>query len=309
MTSERAEVLHAELIAKVESFRSSSEWLEAMAVAASFHDYSFGNWLLLWSQAEARGTTVTRPAGYRTWQQLGRQVQKGERGYRILAPIVRRFREEDAKGIDQVRRVVTGFRVVTVFDVAQTTGEALPDVGPRPLVGVGDVALQAAAINMIETEGFSFAVDRINGPNGVTYPTQREVIVDDRLSGAQRTKTTLHELAHVLLHADGPIDCRGRVEVEAESVAFVVSAAVGADTSSYSVAYIAGWAERTPDPAQVLLASAERIVRTSRRIIEHTNHIDTNRNEAKCSSLSQQQPSEDNDMMTGNAVRSVGAVT
>ncbi|MGH8926095.1 MAG: ArdC family protein [Acidimicrobiia bacterium] len=76
MSSERAEALHAELIDRVTALRSSAEWLEAMAAAARFHEYSFGNWLLMWSQAEQRGLSVTRPAGYRTWQQLGRQVRK-----------------------------------------------------------------------------------------------------------------------------------------------------------------------------------------------------------------------------------------
>ena len=226
--SSRADQLHQDLLDQVAQLRTSEQWLHAMANAARFHNYSFGNWLLLWSQAERRGTTVTRPAGYRRWQDLGRQVRKGETSYRILAPVTRKVKVEGADSEDTEMRMV-GFRVVTVFDVSQTDGEPLPDVGPRLLTGDGDAGLD----------------------------------------GAQLVKTTIHELAHVLMHADdGHIDCRGRVEVEAESVAYVVCAAAGLDTSAYSVAYVAGWAERSDDPERTLLSTGERIVSHSRRILD-----------------------------------------
>lgn len=263
--------LHRQLLDQVSALRTSEEWLEAMVAAASFHDYSLGNWLLLWSQAEQRGTTVTRPAGYRTWQRLGRQVRKGERGYRILAPVTRRITPDD--DTEEPDRVVVGFRVVTVFDVAQTDGDPLPDVGPRRLAGDGDAPLLDAAIGMIEDQGYSFALAPLRGPNGLTRPGARDVLVAEDLDGAQITKTTIHELAHVLLHADaGEIDCRGTVEVEAESVAYVVCGAAGLDTSGYSVPYVARWAEATTNPESTLLSTGERIVAASRRILDHLKH-------------------------------------
>ncbi|MFP4554781.1 MAG: ArdC family protein [Actinomycetota bacterium] len=271
--SSRAEELHQDLLEQVAQLRTSEEWLEAMVTAARFHDYSFGNWLLLWSQAEHRGTTVTRPAGYRRWQSLGRQVRKGEKGYRILAPVTRRVKVDRADDEDTELRVV-GFRVVTVFDIAQTDGEPLPDVGPRLLTGEGDADLLEAGISMIEDAGYSYAVEPLRGPNGVTRPGGRQVLVDSGLEGAQLTKTTIHELAHVLMHADdGRVDCRGRVEVEAESVAYVVCAASGLDTSAYSVAYVAGWAEHSDDPERTLLATGERVVTHARRVLAGFNRF------------------------------------
>lgn len=266
MSSDRAEALHAELVERVTALRSSNEWLEAMTAAARFHSYSFGNWLLLWSQAERRGMTVTRPAGFRTWQELGRHVRKGERGFQILAPVVRKI--DDDKDPTKPRRVVSGFRVASVFDVSQTDGVPLPESGPQRLPGDDPTPLYRSAVDMIRGAGFSFEHARLQGPNGVTSPTTRAVVVDEQLEPAQRTKTTVHELAHVLMHAGTPgFECRGQVEVEAESVAFVVCGAVGLDTSAYSVAYVAGWAESTDDPARTLLATAEAIVRTSRHIL------------------------------------------
>ena len=269
MTSDRAEALHADLIEKVAALRSSVEWLEAMAVAARFHEYSFGNWLLLWSEAEERGVTLSRVAGYRTWQRLGRHVRRGERGFQILAPVTRRISGDDE---DDDRRVVCGFRVASVFDIAQTDGDPLPAVGPQRLTGNNPTPLGDAVEAMIRAEGFGFELGHLAGPNGVTRIADRIVTVDDRLEPAQRTKTTVHELAHVLLHAtEERIDCRGRIEVEAESVAFVVCSAAGLDTSDYSVPYVAGWAEDTADPTRALLASAERVVNTARRILEHVS--------------------------------------
>lgn len=299
MSSERAEALHAELVDRVSALRSSAEWLEAMTAAARFHDYSFGNWLLLWSQAERRGTLVTRPAGFRTWEQLGRHVRKGERGFQILAPILRKVRDADA--VDELRRVVTGFRVATVFDVSQTDGDPLPYVGPQRLAGDHPTPLYRAAIDMIAEEGFSFALARLRGPNGATRPTTHAVLVDDRLEPAQRTKTTVHELAHVLMHAgESEFECRGKVEVEAESVAFVACGAAGLDTSAYSVPYIAGWAEGTKDPGRTLLVTAEAIVRTSRRILERLRTI-TLPTEPSHSLLSHCTESTVSDIMTSHS--------
>jgi antirestriction protein ArdC len=265
----RPEELHHQLLDQVRRLRTSEEWLQAMITAARFQDYSLGNWLLLWAQAEQRGTTITRPAGYRRWQELSRHVFKGETGYRILAPVIRKV-AVDQGDTEQIERRLVGFRVVTVFDIAQTDGDPLPDVGPRRLTGSGNVALLEAGISMIEEAGYRYSLAPLRGPNGVTRPGSQQVIVEADLDGAQLTKTTIHELAHVHMHAaDGHIACRGRIEVEAESVAYVVCGAVGLDTSEYSVAYVARWADRTDDPDRTLLAAGDRIVAEARRVIAY----------------------------------------
>lgn len=295
--STRADELHQDLLDQVARLRTSEEWLQAMVTAARFHDYSFGNWLLLWSQADQRGTTVTQPAGYRKWQSLGRQVRKGEKGYRILAPVTRRVKIDRGEEEDTQLRVV-GFRVVTVFDIDQTDGEPLPDVGPQLLTGDADADLLEAGISMIEDAGYSYRLAPLRGPNGATRPLSREVIVDSDLEGAQLIKTTIHELAHVLMHADeGHIECRGTVEVEAESVAYVVCAAAGLDTSVYSVAYVAGWAERTANPDQALLSTAQRVVSQSRRILSVLNRSESFRSKHRDSELTSSNRSLSSDMM------------
>jgi hypothetical protein len=71
--SDRAGELHQHLLDQVTQLRTSEEWLQVMTMAARFHDYSLGNWLLLWSQAEQRGTKVTRSGRIPDMADMGRQ--------------------------------------------------------------------------------------------------------------------------------------------------------------------------------------------------------------------------------------------
>jgi len=97
-----------------------------------FHTYSFGNILEIARQRPE----ASRVAGLYAWNQLGRRVKKGERGIRILAPIIgsRRKQQKDAeeRASRSVPRLV-GFRAVYVFDVSQTDGRSFPNM-PRSAV-------------------------------------------------------------------------------------------------------------------------------------------------------------------------------
>jgi hypothetical protein len=113
------------LIEQLEAGHSDAltAYLDAMS---RFHNYSFGNILEIARQRP----DATRVAGMYAWNQLGRKVKKGERGIRILAPIVgvkRKKDEEAEKDITkQNTRVLVGFRNAYVFDVSQTEGAELP---------------------------------------------------------------------------------------------------------------------------------------------------------------------------------------
>ncbi|MGH2752360.1 MAG: ArdC family protein, partial [Actinomycetota bacterium] len=91
-------------------------WRAMLEVSARFHNYSSGNnQLLIYLQCPE----ATRVAGYRAWQRLGRQVRKGSRGIRILAPCRRRVSRVTSEGEQdeaELIEVLTGFRVVHVFD-------------------------------------------------------------------------------------------------------------------------------------------------------------------------------------------------
>lgn len=77
-SSEAVERLHDQLQASLAALVTSEDWQQALEVAARFHNYSFSNSQLIWTQTRARGLTPTSVTGYRTWRSLGRQVRKGE---------------------------------------------------------------------------------------------------------------------------------------------------------------------------------------------------------------------------------------
>ncbi len=258
--------LHQQLQDSLQELVTSEDWQRALGVAARFHDYSFANTRLIWAQSLARGFTPSRVAGYRAWQDLGRQVRKGERGLQILAPVIRKIIPEN--GTEEERRVV-GFRVVHVFDLTQTEGEPLPEV-PVTLVQ-GDLPSHWEQVSgLIIEAGFGLQVadlDRLGEANGITDWHHRDVVVRASLPGAQRFKTAVHELAHIRLHeptSDARPSCRGIVEVEAESVAYMVCAALGIDSAGYSLGYVASW---SGGDLTKVSATANRVIGCARQVL------------------------------------------
>lgn len=264
-TGDRADKLaaaHTDLVAAVESLTSGEDWQRMLELASRFHRYSANNvFLIMLQRPEA-----TRVAGYRTWQSLGRQVRKGEKGIRILAPCRRTSKTEDESGQEVKHSWISGFTTASVFDVSQTDGEELVDIRPALLDGAGVAGLFDALSLQVKTSGYTLERGDCHGANGCTDHTVRTVRVRDDVSDAQATKTLCHELAHVLLHPDTAeyFSCRGRCEVEAESVAFLVCQAAGLVTDGYSWPYIARWSD---GKSEVIQATAGRVLDAARSIL------------------------------------------
>ena len=298
---------HETLIDLVRGLQSSADWKAALDTAARFHRYSFGNSLLI-AASHARAFAEGRVpdpqpdlvAGYRTWQGLGRQVQRGQQGHTILCPRTRTVRDTDTpKGDDRTQnrteppdgadvvsaqRRVTGWTTATVFSLSQTEGEPL-SLPPRPVLlqGAAPPGLWGGLVARLHDLGFDVVTvptsEDIGGANGVTNFTTRVVQVRADMDEAAQVKTLAHELGHALLHdpthtgTDPREIHRGVLEVEAESVAYLIGAAHGMDTTGYTLPYVATWAGGK-DPGATVRATAERVVRTARTILDTlpTNH-------------------------------------
>jgi hypothetical protein len=162
--------------------------------------------------------------------------------------------------------VLRGFRVTHVFDVSQTDGKPLPDAGPSLLAGGSPRGLWDRLADQVHGAGFTLDRGDCGTANGYTDHTRKHVRVRDDVSPAQASKTLAHELAHVLLHGpDEPARERNVAEVEAESVAYVVTGAAGLPTEGYSVPYVASWSAGNSD---VVREAAARVLSTARHIIE-----------------------------------------
>ena len=223
------------LIEQLEAGKSDAltAYLNAMS---RFHNYSFGNVLEIARQRPS----ATRVAGMYAWNQLGRRVKKGEKGIRILAPIVgikRKKDEEAEKDITkQNTRVLVGFRNAYVFDVEQTDGAELPAM--REISGdVG--ANHDRLISYIEKQGIELVfTENIAPALGVSYGGRIAILPGQ--SKAEEFSTLVHELGHELLHKAERRTTTTKVvkETEAEAIAFVVGKAVGLQTGSASADYI-----------------------------------------------------------------------
>jgi antirestriction protein ArdC len=266
---DKVEQLQADIEAGVAELVDGDDWQRWLQIQARFPKYSFRNTLLILRQRP----DATAVMGYRAWQALGHQVRKGETSIKILAPCTYKAKRDNDDG-DQDdeqpgRKVLRGFRLAHVFDISSTDGDAVrPPAGPALLEGEAPAGLWDTLAAQIDAEGFTLARAEIpSGANGTTNFATRTVTVADHLSPAQATKTLAHELAHACLHtgAEYAMGCRGRAEVEAESVAFVVCQAAGLRTQAYSFGYVAGWSGG--DPKQVK-ATAERVVTCARRILQ-----------------------------------------
>ena len=267
-TAERVAQLHSD----VENLVSSDDWRRMLEVASRFHTYSANNVFLIMLQRP----DASQVAGYRTWQSVGRQVRKGEKGISILAPIVRKITVTDEEtGEDVTLQSLASFRVVHVFDVSQTDGDPIPEV-QRPILLDGDApsGLWESLSGMVRDRGYEVQVcwsDEANAQllgqaNGSTRHDQHLVTIRYGLSDAQRCKTLAHELAHVLLHpslAEYSRD-RERCEVEAESVAFVVCNSVGLVTGEYTIPYVATW---SGGDLKMVSQTAERVLKAAREIL------------------------------------------
>ncbi len=262
------EVLEAEVGALV----TGEDWVRFLQFQSRLHAYSPNNVMLIHAQhaqAFAAGL-VSAPepsyvAGFRTWQALGRSVERGQHGYMVLAPIRRTLRvatdetgetrvlgrgdRAEAGEVESRSSAVRGFGVEHVFDVSQTSGAELPE-SPRPhlLQGEAPGGLGAAILELVEAAGYRVSTvpdaRHLGGANGQTHYETRTVVIRADMDDAAMVKTLIHEAAHVLLHEAPPGRYlpRDLKEVEAESVAFVVAAVHGMDTDEYSFPYVAGWA-------------------------------------------------------------------
>jgi antirestriction protein ArdC len=269
---ERMEQIHEELVAKTNALVTSEGWLEYLAFAARFRQYSFNNTMLILIQMP----TASRVASYRKWSELGRQVRKGEKGLSIFAPMTRKREVEDASGEKSERRYVSGFRLVSVFDVSQTEGDALPEDPARPVLLDGEApeGLWQALADVVLDAGYMLRFGPSErGENGYTSPSDKVIQITEGLSPAQSCKTLIHETAHMLLHCDDKtltedaLLHRNVAEIEAESIAHIVAEVHGLPTGDYSIPYVAGWSN---GKTEQIAATADRVLRTAKELLAKT---------------------------------------
>lgn len=229
----------------------SDTYRQFLAAVSKFHRYSFGNIMLILSQRP----DASQVAGFNSWKSLGRFVKKGEKGIVIIAPMLLKKREaEPATGESDSK--ILRFRAVHVFDITQTDGDPLPEIGKV----CGDPGEHLAKLRrVVEGKGITITTEEMQGALGLSCGGH--IKLAPGLSAAEEFSVLAHEFAHELLH-HGPDGVRGtkmQRETEAEAVAYVVTTAVGLDNANASLDYI----NLHKGDAKALGESLDRIQKTA----------------------------------------------
>ena len=211
----------------VRELYSSDRYAQYITAMAKFHSYSFGNALLILFQCPH----ASQVAGYNTWKQLGRQVKKG---IQILAPCnfsaVLEYEKldpdtgqalvgPDGKPLTGKRPILPNrFKIAHVFDLSQTEGRELPQIGVSELSGdVADYSgsySRLTALSPLPGEQTAFP----GSANGYTSFSENRIVVRPGMSQVQTVKPLVHEIAHAKLHSPDEQDKKLRSQREVEAL-------------------------------------------------------------------------------------------
>ena len=293
---EKLKEITASIEQGIQDLFQSDKYAEYLRTMSRFHSYSVRNTILIHMQRP----DATAVAGFNAWKKkFQRNVKKGEKGITILAPTPFKKKIEEKK-LDPVTKSpmldhdgnvimeekeveIPLFRPVKVFDVSQTEGKPLPQLS-SPLTGeVQNYEIFMEALRRTSPVPIAINPIREEGVDGFLDLDARDITVKEGMGQMQTVRTTIHEIAHAVLHLKEqnrlsatagteqetkPKD-RNTKEVEAESVSYAVCQYFGLQTGEYSFGYIAGWSSEKSLPE--LKASLETIGRTANQLI---NDID-----------------------------------
>jgi antirestriction protein ArdC len=260
-TKDKLKEITDKLEAGIKGIFESGQYQTYLKTLSKFHRYSFNNCMLIALQKP----DATHVAGFGSWRDnFKRNVMRGEHGIKIIAPAPYKTTREKEKidpkngrpltgkdgkpQTEEVEVTIPAYKVTTVFDVSQTEGEPLPEIGVDELTGSVEryqdlfSALEKTSPVPIEFKNIAGAA------KGYYSQAEGRIAIQEGMGELQTLKTAIHEIAHARLHnidRDAPKDTprpdQETREVEAESLAYVVSQRYNLDTSDYSFGYIAGW--------------------------------------------------------------------
>lgn len=217
-----------EIIKGVENM-SDHDYLKIIESMSNFHNYSFNNKLLLSFQ------DCSQVASFKKWKELGRNVKKGEKAKTILAPTSRKIKTTDEETGEEIETYqVTGYKMVSVFDISQTDGNEIKR---------GMTTKSQISIDHVLKSAQSFGVIVDKKPLEISkggYISEDRIVLNSNLSEIENTGTLIHELAHYVLgHVGNSEISKETKEQEAETVTALICSEFGVDRKSEF--YLKGW--------------------------------------------------------------------
>lgn len=214
----------------IEELFQSDKYAEYLRTMSRFHKYSVNNTMLIYMQKP----DATLVAGFNKWRdQFERNVMKGEKGIKIIAPtpFKKKIEQEkrdpdtnlpvlDADGkviIEEKEIKIPMFKPVTVFDVSQTDGKPLPQLAADLQGNVQNYEVFMEALRRSSPVAIDFKPIGDNADGYFSLDNQR-ITIREGMNEVQTVSAVVHEIAHSKLHnqkkIEEPKDAEKYQEVE-----------------------------------------------------------------------------------------------
>ena len=267
--------LFDKIVNGVNNIISSGEFERFLKFSKNFHQYSFNNIVLIYSQMKE----ATQVAGFKKWQSMGRKLKKGVHGIQIIYPIKRKYTKIiegqdsllDDNNKEQEVEYMT-YRYTYVYDISQTVGKPLP--------------LENNALNSDNKKEFykflkTFSPYKIEEEDifgtakGYWIEKKQKIIIKKSLSIDDKVSVLLHELTHAFYDDFDYKEDRNLSETFVESVAFIVADYFDLDTSLCSFEYIASW---VGEDTKIILELGNKIQKCANSFIKKLEEFYNNGN-------------------------------
>lgn len=202
----------------IQDLFQSDKYTEYLRTMSRFHKYSVNNTMLIYMQKP----DATLVAGFNKWRdQFERNVMKGEKGIKIIAPTPFKKKIEQEKRdpdtnlpmLDADGKVITEekeikipmFKPVTVFDVSQTDGKPLPQLASDLSGNVQNYEVFMEALRRSAPVPIEILPIR-DGSDGYFSLDKQKIAVREGMSEVQTVSAVVHEIAHSKLHNQKKIE-------------------------------------------------------------------------------------------------------
>ena len=284
-TKEEAQAWKEQLIkdteTKLTTLTTSEQFKDYLKVVRSFHQYSLDNINLIYAQ----DSNATMVAGFKSWQKLERQVEKGSKAIYIKAPMLVKLTDEEKIKLKTTKdKAIKGYKFVPVFDVKSTSGKELVTaqhfVKDQFTTAETETLAEKAIPKIIKKIEDSYKIPIVIKPledndlGGFYSRTDHSITINSNHSKTQQLGTIFHEFAHSQLHnlevtKSEELPSPGHREAQAESIAYLSMQAINIDTESKSLGYIATWAKDL-DVMKQALSEIKEVFNKTYDIIEKT---------------------------------------
>ena len=267
--------LFDKIVDGVNNIISSGEFERFLKFSKNFHQYSFNNIVLIYSQMKE----ATQVAGFKKWQSMGRKLKKGVHGIQIIYPIKRKYTKIiegqdtllDENKKEQEIEYLT-YRYTYVYDISQTVGKPLPlennSLNSNNKQEFYDF-LKAFSPYKIEEE------DIFGTAKGYWIEKEQKIIIKKSLFIDDKVSVLLHELTHAFYDDFDYKEDRNLSETFVESVAYIVADYFDLDTSLCSFEYIASW---VGEDTKIILELGDKIQKCANSFIKKLEEYYNNGN-------------------------------